>query len=132
MSQENVEIVRRVYDASLRGETEAVIGQLDPAVRADLSERVFNPDVYEGHDGFRRFLTEIDDVWDDFRLEPLEFIDAGSKVVVSHMVRGRGKESGVEVELPSTSVYTVRDGLVTEVHMYREHSRALEAAGLSE
>ena len=39
----------------------------DPGVRADMSERVFNPDVYEGHDGYRRFLGEIDAVWDDFR-----------------------------------------------------------------
>ena len=132
MSKENVEVVRHLYDAALRGDTEAVIDCLDPEVRADMSERVFNPDVYEGHDGYRRFLTEIDSVWDDFRVEPLEFIDAGKKVVVSHMVRGRGKESGVEVELPSTSVYTVHDGLVTVIHMYRDHGRALEAAGLSQ
>ena len=97
-----------------------------------MSERVFNPDVYEGHDGYRRFLGEIDAVWDDFRIEPLEFIDAGESVVVALMVRGRGKESGVEVELPSTTVYTVHGGLVTAIHMYRDHGRALEAAGLSE
>ena len=47
-------------------------------------------------------------------------------------MRGRGKESGVEVELPSTSVCTVHDGLVTAIHMYRDHARALEAAGLGE
>ena len=132
MSEENVEVVRRLYDAGLRGDTEAVIGHLDPAVRADMSERVFNPDVYEGHDGYRRFLGEIDAVWDDFRVEPLEFIDAGENVVVAHMVSGRGKESGVEVELPSTTLYTVHDGLVSAIHMYRDHGRALEAAGLSE
>jgi ketosteroid isomerase-like protein len=84
MSEENVEIVRRVYDASLHGETERVID------------------------------------------------DAGESVVVAHMMRGRGKESGVEVELPSTNVYTVHDGLVTAIHMYRDHGRALEVAGLSE
>ena len=132
MSQENVEIVRRVYDATLHGETERVIELLDPRIRLDMSERVFNPAVYEGHEGSRRFFAEIDEVWDDFRAEPLEFIDAGENVVVAHMVRGRGKESGVEVELPSTSVYTVHDGLVTAIHMYRDHGRALEAAGLRE
>ena len=127
-----MEIVRRVYDATLHGETERVIELLDPRIRLDMSERVFNPAVYEGHEGSRRFFAEIDEVWDDFRAEPLEFIDAGENVVVAHMVRGRGKESGVEVELPSTSVYTVHDGLVTAIHMYRDHGRALEAAGLRE
>ncbi len=132
MSQENVEVVRQLYDANLEGETEAAIELLDPAVRVDMSERVFNPGFYEGHDGYRRLAREIQEVWEDFRVEPLEFIDTGDKVVVSHMVRGRGKGSGVEVELPSTTVYTLREGLVIELHMYREHSQALEAAGLRE
>jgi ketosteroid isomerase-like protein len=132
MSEENVEIVRRLYDALNRGDREGAIELLDPGIRYDLSERVFNPAVYDGHDGIRRFTEEIDEVWDAFRVEPLDFIDVGNKVVVSHLVRARGKGSGVDVELPSTSVCTLRDQKVTAVRMYREHSRALKAAGLSE
>jgi hypothetical protein len=78
-------------------------------VKYDLSERVFNPAVYEGHDGIRRFVADLDEVWDEFRIEPVEFIDAGETVVVSHRVHARGKGSGVEVELPSTSLYTLRN-----------------------
>ena len=77
MSEQNVDVVRRVYDAALRGDIEAVISHLDPAVKADMSEPVFNPDVYEGHDGYRRFVGEIEAVWHDFSVEPLELIDAG-------------------------------------------------------
>ena len=47
-------------------------------------------------------------------------------------MRGRGKGSGVDVEQPSTSVYTLRDGKLIEARMYREHGKALEAAGLEE
>jgi uncharacterized protein len=132
MSQENVEIVRRGYDAFNRGDIEGLIETVEPQIRWDLSERVFNPRVYEGHDGIRRLVEEIDEVWEQFRLEPLEFIDAGDKVVVSHLVRGRGKGSGVDVELPSTTVYTLRNGKLIETRMYREHAEALEAAGLRE
>ena len=132
MSQENVEVVRRGYDAFNSGDVEGVVATVGPDVRWDMSERVFNPAVYEGHDGMRRFVEEIDEVWEDFRLEPLDFIDAGDKVVVSHLIRGSGKGSGVDVELPSTSVYTVRRGKVIEARMYCEHGEALEAAGLSE
>ena len=132
MSQENVEIVRRGYDAFNRGDVEGMIETVDPKARWDLSERVFNPAVYEGHDGIRRFVEEIDEVWDEFHLEPLEYIDAGDKVVVSHLVRGRGKGSGVDVELPSTNVFTLLNGKAIECRMYREHAEALEAAGLSE
>jgi ketosteroid isomerase-like protein len=132
MSQENVEIVRRGYEAFNRSDIEGVIEIADPQVHWDMSERAFNPAVYEGHDGIRRFVEEMNEVWEDFRLEPLEFIDAGDKVVVSHLIRGRGRGSGVDVELPSTSIYTLRNGKVIDNRMYREHSDALEAAGLRE
>jgi ketosteroid isomerase-like protein len=91
MSQENVEVVRRGYDAFNRGDIEGVIETVGSEVRWDMSERVLNPAVYEGHDGIRRFVEETDEVWEDFRLEPLEFIDAGDKVVVSQLIRGSGK-----------------------------------------
>jgi ketosteroid isomerase-like protein len=133
MSQENVEIVRAALETTSIRDIDGVIERLDPEVRFDLSERVFNPGIYEGHDGFRRFVQEIDEVWEDFRIEPLEFIDAGEdKVVVSYLVHARGKGSGVDVELPSTSVYTLRRGKLIEARMYREHRDALEAAGLRE
>ena len=133
MSQENVEIVRAALETTSIRDADGIIERLDPEVRFDLSERVFNPGIYEGHDGFRRFVQEIDEVWEDFRIEPLEFIDAGEdKVVVSYLVRGRGKASGVDVELPSTSVYTLRRGKLIEARMYREHRDALEAAGLTD
>jgi ketosteroid isomerase-like protein len=132
MSQENVEIVRRGYGAFNRRDIEGVVATVGPDVRWDMSERVFNPAVYEGHAGIRRFVEEIDEVWEDFCLEPLEFLDVGDKIVVSHLIRGSGKGSGVNVELPSTSVYTLRGGKVIAARMYREHADALEAAGLSE
>jgi ketosteroid isomerase-like protein len=132
MSEENMELVRRLYDAVNRGDIEGAIELTDPAVKYDLSERVFNPAVYEGHDGIRRFVADLDEVWEEFRSEPVEFIDVGDTVVVSHRVIARGKGSGVEVELPSSSVYKLRNQKVFAIRMYREHADALEAAGLRE
>jgi ketosteroid isomerase-like protein len=132
MSEENVEVVRRLYEALNRGDLEGAIEMTDPNIRYDLSERVFNPAVYQGHDGIRRFSAEVDEVWDEFRVEPLDFIDVGDKIIVSHLVHARGKGSGVDVELPSTSVYTLREGKVLAIRMYREHDQALEAARLKE
>ena len=132
MSEENVEIVRHLYELVNRGDLDAVLEYLDPSVHYDLSERVFNPAIYEGHDGIRRFYAELNEVWDDFRTDPVEFIQAGDKVVVPHRVHAVGKESGVEVELPSTTIYSLSDGKVAAIRMYRDHARALEAAGLEE
>jgi ketosteroid isomerase-like protein len=132
MSQENVEVVRRVYDAANRGDGDGLLELVDPDIRYDLSERVFNPAVYEGHEGIRRFAAETEEIWDDFRTEPLDFIDCGDEIVVSHLVRGTGKGSGVEVELPSTVIYALRRGKVVSIRMYREHREALKAVGLLE
>jgi len=131
MSRENVEIVRLLlYEAANRGDLDGALDLLDASIHLDFSERVFNPATYQGHDGARRFYAELDEVWDDFRTEPVEFIEAGDKVVVPHRIHGVGKGSGVEVELPSTSICTLRDGKVVAIRMYRDHGRALEAAGL--
>ena len=131
MSEENVEIVRRLR----RGQSRRHRGR-DRADRPGCEIRPLrarlNPAVYEGHDGIRRFAADLDEVWDEFRTEPIEFIDVGETVVVSHRVHARGKGSGVEVELPSSSLYMLRNRKVTAIRMYREHADALEAAGLSE
>ena len=42
-----------------------------------LSDRVFNPEVYLGHDGIRRFAADVHDVWKTFTWEPTDMIDAG-------------------------------------------------------
>ena len=88
MSQGNVEIVRRALGAR-RSEFEEL---LDPAVRLDFSERVFNPAVLEGYAGIMRWRAEIGEVWGSYRSEPEEFLDAGD-VVFTHEY-GCGKGSG--------------------------------------
>jgi ketosteroid isomerase-like protein len=47
MSEENVEIVRRALEIWSSGDIEGLIETMDPEVRFNLSERIFNPGVYE-------------------------------------------------------------------------------------
>ena len=138
MSQENVEIVRRCTEAMnipvLSAELPpALLELVDPAVEVDLSRNVFNPDVYRGHSGVERWRNAVIDVWESFHGELEELVDAGDKVVTAMMVRGKGKGSGVDVEMRVFQVWTVRDSkIVRLVGGYRARSEALEAAGLSE
>jgi ketosteroid isomerase-like protein len=98
MSQENVEIVRRCYELWRDRDWSAVPEVLDPEFELDLSRNVFNPNVYHGRGGLERYVGEVDDVWDDFRAAPTEFIDAGDNVVTAVTVRGKGKGSGVDAQ----------------------------------
>jgi hypothetical protein len=40
-----------------------------------------NPDVYHGHAGVERYISAVEEVWDEFRIVPSEFIDGGDNVV---------------------------------------------------
>ena len=128
MSQENVEVVRRALTA--RRSEFALL--LDPAIRLDLSERVFNPAVYEGYEGVMRWRADVGDVWDSYRSEPEEFFDGDEVVVVFTRERGRAEGSGIEVDQhPTALLCRLRSARVSEIRRYHDRERALRDAGLA-
>jgi ketosteroid isomerase-like protein len=131
-----VELVRKVMDLmdlAERGERKLrLIDYFAPDVEIDMSRRTFNPDIYQGHAGLRRLSREVRDVWDGFWITPERFIDAGERVVVIETRRGRGRESGVEVEDRSAVIWTVREGQVVRMETDLEPKQALKAVGLQE
>ena len=129
MSQENLEVVRRALVAR-RSEFADL---LDPAVRLDLSERVFNPAVYEGYEGIMRWRADVGDVWESYRSEPEQFFDGDEVVVVFTHERGRAKGSGIEVDQhPTALLCRLRARRVSEIRLYHDRDRALREAGLAE
>jgi ketosteroid isomerase-like protein len=134
VSEENVKVVREAMALIRRtGTREAeprLYEMLSPDMTLDMSRRTFNPDVYEGHQGLRRFKRERDEVWEEFLVTPERIIDTGESVVVIESLRGRGRGSDVETRSRSASVWTVRDGQVIAMATYHAPREALEAAGL--
>jgi ketosteroid isomerase-like protein len=66
--------------------------------------------------------------------EPLheEFRDVGDgRVLAFGMIRIRGRESGVETEVPSAVLATIREGRIVHFKDYGDRQVALEAAGLA-
>ena len=135
MSQENVEIVRRVLE--LWNEGGVVVRDrrpefFDPEFQMDLRGRKINPAVYDGYEGLDRFGSDVDEVWDQFSIELLELIDADPHVVTVFEATGRGRGSGIEVRAELSWVWTLRGGRVVRVEGDFDRASALEAAGLSE
>src|ERR1700686_3363623 len=99
MSAENVEIVRELMALRDRaresGEPLTHTDLLAPDFEIDMSRRVFNPAVYRGIGGVARLNDESRDVWEEFRVVPERFIDAGDRVAVMETSRARGRGSGV-------------------------------------
>jgi ketosteroid isomerase-like protein len=130
MSQENVELVRSLYEGG--GNRGRLLALAHPDIVVDATRRVFNPTTHVGTDGLRRMFAEADEVWEEFRVEPLEFVDAGDRVVVVVRVVGKGKGSGAEARQHSAQIWVLRDGLVVRWEVgYADRDEALEAAGVS-
>jgi ketosteroid isomerase-like protein len=133
MSQENVEIVRRVVDAIQDRSWEEATRQLGPDIGlhgtvGGLTEG----SVWRGHEQIRDFFEQDAEAWDERRLDAERFIDAGDCVVVLLHEFRRGKGSGVEMETDTAMVYEVRDGHVVRIQGYMDRGEALEAVGLRE
>ena len=131
MSQANVEIVRRLYEAFDRGEADVALTYFDPEVVMDASHRV-DGRIGHGQRELISILTEWLGTWDDWREEIEEVRDLGDRVLVTSTQRGRGKGSGVEWENRFAMLYEVRRGKITRWTIYDDLREALEAAGLSE
>jgi ketosteroid isomerase-like protein len=131
MSQENVEIVRRVYDAYLSGDFETALAMIDSEVEWDGSVRP-EGNVHRGHEGVAEALRTWTGTWESFRLEVEEIIDAGDHVVVVERQSGRGKGSGLPLAQQTFSVFTIRDGKIVRWKGFLDKEPALQAAGLRE
>src|SRR5688500_156608 len=132
MSQENVEIVRRIYELWPTQQWSLIPDYFDPDVELDLRRNVFNPDIYRGHDGVHKMLQGVYDMWNNFEIVPTEIIGGGDKVLATVRISGTGKESGVEVAMEVMNVWAVHDSKVVRViGGFRDRAEALEAAGLS-
>jgi uncharacterized protein len=135
MSQENVEIVRRIYGAAARRDTESVLELYDPDVEWEMpgpAGRMIGEGVYRGHEGLRRWFREWYEAWETVEEEIVELIDAGEQVISVVTARGRGRASGVEIDWQYASVWTIRDGKIARVVVLPSRDKALEAAGLPE
>jgi ketosteroid isomerase-like protein len=136
MSQENVEVVRGVFEAAARRDTEAVLAAYGPEVEYDFSGgplgSLVGDTVYRGHEGIRNWVRDRYEAWETIEDEYQELIDAGECVVSFVITRARGRSSGAETELRHYGVWTLRDGRIIRVAWFYSRGDALEAAGLSE
>jgi len=137
MSRENVEVVRRVYDAIARGDTATVLAAYDLEVEWEFTRSPFGPmfkqDVYRGHDGMRAFTRErYEEAWTEIEDNLDEVIAAGNQIITVLTSRGRGRASGVEVDRTHAGVWTFQGGKIVRVEWVGTRDEALEAVGLRE
>jgi ketosteroid isomerase-like protein len=153
MSEENVEIVRRFYEAGQRSldaywrdpgsgvvaleagdlppETEAFLAFLHPEVEYNAVPAPLEGGTARGHLGWLQAWDAFLEANEEFSTTINELADlGGDKVFVAAEITSKYKGSGMVLTEPRFSVLTLRDGLITRIDAYREREEALEAAGL--
>ncbi len=131
MSQENVELVRRLLDAFNRQHLAAVLALMDDDVESD-SVLVAIEGGYHGHDGIRRLWEDVHNAIPDLTIEAVEVRDLGDLTVANVRVRGHGASSDVFFEETLWVVGRWRRGKCIWWRIVNSHDEALEAVGLSE
>jgi ketosteroid isomerase-like protein len=137
VAEGNVEVVREAHEAFNRPDLgvfdlDAFYRLTDPYLVVDWSRsNGLEAGVYRGEAATRRFWNTFFEAFERVVVEPLEFIEHGESVVVPHHFRAWGRD-GVEVDAHSTVVFTVRNGRIFELRLYRQTAEGLKAAGLAE
>ena len=133
MSEANVNLARRGYEALTAGNLEAVLALLDPDVSVEVhTGRPDLPEMLRGHEGFLENLQGLMDVFDVIEVRPEEFIDLGEDLVVPVYTAAHGRASGIKIENRVVHIWTIRDGMATRFRVYGTRQQALEALGLSD
>jgi ketosteroid isomerase-like protein len=150
MPQENVEIVRRFFDAlersidaweRSRSFADAIrTGDVPPAtadvlryVSREMEWRsVFSSETYRGYLEIARGWDELLEISADYRLELLEATSlSGDRVLVTFGPMLEGRYSGIQVNAAVFAVVSLRDRLIVGLHEFTDRREALEAAGLN-
>ena len=132
MSEENIKLVREAFAAFVAGDQEKAAELVDPEVEfrgtiGGVQEGQVAHGVSEIDEAFE---AEDLEAWEERRLEPEAFLDAGDEVVVLLHEYRRGRGSGIELETKTAVVIAVSGGRVVRIQGYMDRDAALEAAGL--
>jgi ketosteroid isomerase-like protein len=130
MSEENVDKTREFIEAYNRRDFDAAIENFDPKVDWVLPAHQ-DFDSCRGPAQIIRFWEGLDETFDELRLDPQEFVDAGDKVAVRLRFFGRGKGSGIEIDTEMYhQVTTFSDGLIVRFDYVTSWQEALDLAGV--
>jgi ketosteroid isomerase-like protein len=132
MSEENVEVVRQGFESWDSGDLEANLQLIHEDVVCRRMAPLIDTQTYRGLEGYVLFASEWLEPYDDLKMLPGEYIDAGQVVVVEVAQEGRLAGSDQVMKGTFWFLMTVQDGKLIRFEIYGGRDQALEAAGLSE
>jgi ketosteroid isomerase-like protein len=128
MSAQNVEIVRRSFEAFARGDFDTAFAAHDPGTVWCTAADEPDQGTYRGIASVRSFAESLDELWEDRFAGVMEFedfIERGDWVVVPWTAQMRGRGSGITVDVSETYAVQLRNRRIVRVDEYRHVQDAL-------
>jgi ketosteroid isomerase-like protein len=133
VSEQNVELHRRLIEAYNARDTETFIALCDPRIEVHSVFAAPGGADYNGHDGVRTWLQDLEETWgEEFRVQPEAFFDLGENTLMFGVLHGRGQQTGVDVPMSNAQVARLRDGLIVYLKVYIHREDALRDLDASE
>src|SRR4029450_5194420 len=132
MSEENVELARRVFEAWNEGGAETAKRFWAEDIEFHDPPDLPDSRVVQGRDAVGAYLTSQTEVVGDLKLNIVDARERGESVVVRMELNVPGAESGLDVPGEIAQVFQVANGKFQRVWGFLSWEEALEAAGLSE
>jgi uncharacterized protein len=131
MSEENIEVVRALFEAWNAGDMDALRELWHRDAIARPAKGWPEPGPFVGREAVMRSFEQLREAWETDTLEASDdFIDVADRVVVRMVWRGAGH--GPDLDMQLTNVFTVREGKIYGLESFWDHAQALEAVGLRE
>jgi ketosteroid isomerase-like protein len=130
MSEQNVALVRSIYEAFGGGDIAAVLGAMSPDIVWNEAENFPYADgnPYEGPEAILGgVFARLGGEWDGFAPVPEEFLDAGDSIVVLGRYRGTCKATGTPIHAQMAHVWRVRDGKAVRFQQYADTHQVVRA-----
>jgi ketosteroid isomerase-like protein len=129
VSETNVELVRRGFEALSAGGVEALVPFIHPKFEVTTPPGLAaEPDTYTGPEGVRRYFESFYEAMDRVEFDPERFIAVGERVVVPMTLRARGRTTGIETAQELVQVWELKDGRAIRVSVYATIEEAMERA----
>jgi ketosteroid isomerase-like protein len=132
MSQENVEVVRSLYQAWQRDGFGVVPELMDPAIEWVNPPYAVEPGIRRGYREFDAAARAVLDVYGDYRVSAVKEYDSGDRVAVRARVATRSKGNDVPIDAERGYVFDLRHGKVVRFAWFNNPAEALKAVGIEE
>jgi uncharacterized protein len=132
MTRENVQLVQANYDALDRGDLESAFDTIAPDFEIGVRAVPEAAPEVRGPEALVAIIEQIRDVFGDVRWQPLEFLDLGDRVLVRVRIAGTAGLTALPVEQDLGHLFTLNDGRLTRMDIFRTWDEARAAAGVGD